>query len=70
MVHLWGRGSVLYLQLMWPCRHYFMQYDNHGLVGTTSSNVYICVFDYVNYDDIYLHFKQCQNICVLMMLYR
>ena len=70
MVHLWWRCYVFYLQLTWPCRRYFMQYDDPGLVGTTWSNVDICVFYYVKYYGIYLHVKQCESICVLLMLCR
>ena len=68
MFHLWWRCYVIYLQLTWPCRRYFMQYDDHGLVCTTWSNVDFYVIYYVKCDDIYQLVKQCESICDLLML--
>ena len=44
--------------------------DDHNLVGTTLSNVDICVVYYVKYDDIYLLVKQCESICNRLVLCR
>ena len=51
------RCYVFYLQLTWPYWHYFMQYDEHGLIGTTWINVAIYVVYYVNQYIFYLHVK-------------
>ena len=45
MVQLWLWYYVIYLQMMWPCRFYFMLYDDHGLVGITWSIMTIRLFD-------------------------
>ena len=42
-VHLRWQCYVLYLKLMWPCRRYFLYYDDHGLVVTTWGIMMICV---------------------------
>ena len=34
-----------------PSRRYFMQYDDHVLVGTTCSTMIICVVDYVRHEN-------------------
>ena len=48
--------------LMWPYRCYFMQYDYHGLDGTTWSNMMLCI---VVFCKVWL----CLSICELMWKY-
>ena len=59
MVHLWWRCYVLYLQLAWPCRRYFMQYDNHGLVVTTWITMIFCI---VVLCEILVYVSICEGI--------
>ena len=42
-----------------------MQYDDHVLVGTTWTNVAICVVDYVKYGHIYLYSSNVNVRCIL-----
>ena len=42
-----------------------MQYDDHGLVGTTWINMAICVVAYVKYDNSYLYASNVEVWCIV-----
>ena len=52
-------------ELMRPCQHYVMYYDDHCLVDTSWSIMMKGVVDYVKYDHIYLHASNVKVWCIL-----
>ena len=53
-------GGTMWIDV--ACRRYFMQYNDHGLVGTTGSIAMICVVDLC---EIWVYL----SICELMLKY-